>query len=76
MIIHVCMGSSCYLKGSFEIIQKLEELQKDGYNLNVFGKLCFDSCSDGVCVKIDSELISGVNSNNIEKIIKDRYKEQ
>ena len=61
MTITICMGSSCHLKGSRTIIQKLEELitehqLNDKIELN--GSFCMGECSNGVCVKINDELFS------------------
>ena len=61
MTITICIGSSCHLKGSRPIIQKLEELitehqLNDKIELN--GSFCMGECSNGVCVKINDELFS------------------
>ena len=61
MTITICIGSSCHLKGSRTIIQKLEELiterqLNDKIELN--GSFCMCECSNGVCVKINDELFS------------------
>ena len=61
MTITICIGSSCHLKGSRTIIQKLEELItehqiNDKIELN--GSFCMGECSNGVCVKINDELFS------------------
>lgn len=61
MTITICIGSSCHLKGSITIIQKLEELitehqLNDKIELN--GSFCMGECSNGVCVKINDELFS------------------
>ena len=61
MTITICIGSSCHLKGSRTIIQKLEELitehqLNDKIELN--GSFCMGQCSNGVCVKINDELFS------------------
>lgn len=61
MTITICIGSSCHLKGSRTIIQKLEELiterqLNDKIELN--GSFCMSECSNGVCVKINDELFS------------------
>ena len=61
MTITICIGSSCHLKGSRTIIQKLEELitehqLNDKIELN--GTFCMGECSNGVCVKINDELFS------------------
>ncbi len=61
MNITVCIGSSCHLKGSREIVKKLQELLEkeslqDKVELN--GSFCMGQCVNGVCVKIDDELFS------------------
>ena len=61
MIVTICIGSSCHLKGSRDVIQELEKLinehgLKDKVELN--GSFCMGECSRGVCVKIDDELFS------------------
>lgn len=69
MVIYVCMGSSCHLKGSYEVVKKLEEIKGRGTNIEIFGHLCFGQCSRGVCVEIDGKIFFGVNPQNIEEII-------
>ncbi len=61
MDITVCIGSSCHLKGSREIVKKLQELLEreklqDKVELN--GSFCMGQCVKGVCVKLDGELFS------------------
>lgn len=61
MVITICIGSSCHLKGSREIVQILERLVtihqlKDKVELN--GSFCMGQCVKGVCVKLDGELFS------------------
>ena len=61
MKVTICIGSSCHLKGSRTISQKLEELiterqLNDKIELN--GSFCMGECSNGVCVKINDELFS------------------
>lgn len=61
MDITVCIGSSCHLKGSREIVKKLQELLEreklqDRVELN--GSFCIGQCVNGVCVKLDDEIFS------------------
>ena len=61
MKVTICIGSACHLKGSREIIQKMQELVKangvsDKVDLN--GAFCSGNCVNGVCVTIDGELFS------------------
>ena len=58
MDIVICIGSSCFLKGSKDIIAILERLiamhnLKD--KVNLVGSFCMGRCTEGVCVKIGEE---------------------
>lgn len=61
LTITICIGSSCHLKGSKQIIQTLETLIKeagvsDRVTLN--GSFCIGECVQGVCVKLNDALFS------------------
>ncbi len=61
MVITICIGSSCHLKGSRKIVDQFNELIKvnkleDMVSLN--GSFCIGECMNGVCVKIDGALYS------------------
>ena len=61
MKVIICIGSSCHLKGSRSIIQKLEELITErqlNEKIELNGSFCMGECSNGVCVKINDELFS------------------
>lgn len=61
MTITVCIGSSCHLKGSREIVTKLEQLISENNlkdKIDLIGSFCIGQCVKGVCVKIDDELFS------------------
>lgn len=59
--ITVCIGSSCHLKGSRQVIEKLQQLIADNNmkdKINLSGTFCMGECMKGVCVKLDGELFS------------------
>lgn len=61
MVITICIGSSCHLKGSREIVQTLEKLialHKVSDKVELNGSFCMGECVNGVCVKIDNDLFS------------------
>lgn len=81
MIIQICVGSSCYLKGSAEIVKLLEEKVANGYSdkITLAGSFCLGKCNRvGVTVKVDDEIYTGITpanfesfwTNNIEKTVK------
>lgn len=61
MRVSICIGSACHLKGSREVIQKLQKLVEK-YELDsqvdLNGDFCSGNCVKGVCVTVDGELFS------------------
>lgn len=61
MRVSICIGSACHLKGSREVIQKLQKLvaehQLEG-KVDLNGDFCSGNCVRGVCVTVDGELYS------------------
>ena len=70
MVLSVCVGSSCHLKGSYDVIESFKKLiEKHGVadKLALRACFCLGRCSDGVAVKADKEYILGVNGANAEQ---------
>lgn len=57
--ITICIGSSCHLKGSRQVIEKLQELIKDNdvqAEINLGGAFCMNKCQEkGVNVNVDGK---------------------
>jgi len=74
--ISVCVGSSCHLKGAYEIIEICEELieklkLKDQIELK--GNFCLGRCTEeGVTVMVDDEILSGVSPQNFREIFQEK----
>jgi NADH:ubiquinone oxidoreductase subunit E len=61
MRIRVCIGSSCHLKGSKLVINRLEELIKStGLQeyVEFKGSFCMGNCTNGVSVSVNDEIYS------------------
>jgi NADH:ubiquinone oxidoreductase subunit E len=69
MLVKVCMGSSCHLKGSYTIVEELQKLKQKGFDLDIFGSLCFGRCAEGVCVEIDGQLHTNVTPEKLEQLL-------
>ena len=71
MVIKVCVGSSCHLKGSYDVIEKFKELIKK-YSVedkvDLQASFCLGHCAEGVTVKADEEFLLNVNKDNVEDI--------
>lgn len=73
MVVHVCVGSSCHLKGSYDII----ELMKTNIAANnleekvaLKAAFCLGKCTDGVTIKVDDVIVCGVSKDNFTEIFK------
>lgn len=57
----VCIGSSCHLKGSRQVVEELQKLI-DQNNLKeeveLAGTFCMGNCQKGVSVKLNYQLFS------------------
>ncbi len=72
MKVWVCVGSYCHIKGSYDVIQKMQAVIKqydleDEVELNA--SFCLGHCADGVTAKVeDGILLHHVNKDNAEEI--------
>ena len=72
MKVVVCIGSSCHLKGSREVVEKLQNLINDNDlkdKVTLSGKFCMGNCQNGVSVTVDGELFS-VSPDTVEEFFK------
>lgn len=70
MILSVCVGSSCHLKGSYDVIEAFKALiEKHNVQDKIELRACFclGHCAEGVSVKADNAYILGVNGANAEE---------
>ena len=61
MKITVCIGSSCHIKGSRQVVEELQHLISEnnlGDKVELAGTFCMGKCQNGVCVTIDDKFFS------------------
>ena len=59
--ITVCIGSSCHIKGSRQVVEQLQYLIGEnnlGEKVELGGTFCMGQCQKGVCVKVNDDLHS------------------
>ena len=77
MIVKICIGSSCHLKGSYDVVQGMREILRK-YDVEELVELqasfCFGQCADGVVVRAEEGLdgsedvfVRGVSKDNVEQ---------
>lgn len=61
MKITVCIGSSCHIKGSRQVVEQLQKLVADNNlqdKIEMGGTFCMGNCQKGVSVTLDGEFFS------------------
>ena len=69
MKITICIGSSCHLKGSREVVEGLQKMiDRDGLKdkIELAGTFCLGKCQTGVNVLVDDERYS-VSPDTVEE---------
>lgn len=61
MKVIVCIGSSCHIKGSRQVVEQLQHLISEhnlGDKVELGGTFCMGKCQQGVCVTVDDVFYS------------------
>mgnify|MGYP003317360069 FL=1 len=61
MKITVCIGSSCHIKGSRQVVAQLQRLIAEnnlGDKVELGGTFCMGHCQQGVCVTVNDDFHS------------------
>lgn len=73
--VSVCLGTGCYLRGSYDVMKVFTKLIED-YGLTgqveLNGTFCLERCDSGVSVKVNDEIITGLTPENAGQIFKSR----
>lgn len=71
MIIKICVGSSCHLKGSPEIVEFLQNAVKEcglENEVTLAGSFCIGKCNrDGVTLQVDEEIYPGLTKEDMKE---------
>ena len=76
MIIQICIGSSCHLKGSEKIVE-LFQAAIEKYNLNdeitLAGSFCSGKCNrEGVTITVNDEVFTGITPEKFDEFFNDK----
>lgn len=72
MKITVCIGSSCHIKGSRQVVETLNRLIKENDlkdKVELGGTFCLGKCQQSVCVELEGEIFS-VSPDTAEEFFK------
>ena len=75
MLIKICVGSSCHLKGSPEIVELLTNAVKENSlenEVTLTGSFCIGKCNRvGVTVQVDDDVHTGITRENFRDFFRD-----
>ena len=74
LFIQVCVGSSCHLKGSQEIVELLEEAVAENHiedEVVLSGSFCIGKCNRvGVTVQVNDDVHVGITRENFREFFR------
>lgn len=76
MIVQICVGSSCHIKGSHEIVELMKKAVEE-YALEdeviLAGSFCIGKCNrEGVTIQIDDDVCTGVTVRGFDAFFKEQ----
>ena len=75
MIIQICVGSSCHIKGSAEIVELLQAAVAEHHlenEVTLAGSFCIGKCNRvGVTVQVDEEVYTGVTKEGFKEFFQE-----
>ena len=72
LLIEVCIGTSCHLLGSQDLIDAIEELPEIERNqVDLQGITCLKSCGKGPNVRVNGVVISNMTPDRLLEMIHD-----
>ncbi len=76
MIVQICVGSSCHLKGSEAVVALFQEAigQNNALaDIALAGSFCTGRCNrDGVTVMVDDDIYTGITKENFKKFYEEK----
>ncbi len=70
MIIQVCIGSACHLKGAYNVINSLQKLIGDNEledRVTLKAAFCLGQCTSAVSVQIDDAPVISLSDSGVEQ---------
>ncbi len=76
MIVLICVGSSCHLKGSEKIVELFQKAISDNNldnDVTLAGSFCTGQCNRvGVTVTVDDDVYTGITPENFDSFFNDK----
>lgn len=70
VIVEICVGSSCYVKGSNQVVSLVKSMIEMNHwqeKVELKGAFCMQMCSEGLGVKVNGKPLSKLGLHNAEQ---------
>ena len=76
MLVQICVGSSCHIKGAPEIVELLTKAVEENNlqdEITLAGSFCIGKCNRlGVTVQVDDTVHTGINRDNFKEFFEEK----
>lgn len=79
MVIQVCVGSSCHLSGSYEVIENFKSLIEENSledEITLKASFCLGKCSKDVSIKVDSGEVLSIRPDEVCSFFKNQLEKE
>lgn len=72
LVLEICVGTSCHLLGSQDLIQMVELLPTEiKMKVELQGATCLGGCGNGPNVRVNGKLLNNMTPEQLQQIIYD-----
>ncbi|MEE1013503.1 MAG: (2Fe-2S) ferredoxin domain-containing protein [Clostridia bacterium] len=75
LIVQICIGSSCHLKGSHELVEKIQSAIAEYHledDITLSGSFCIGKCNrEGVTIQVNDDIHIGITPENFDIFFKE-----
>ncbi len=78
MKIEICVGSSCHVRGSYEVVKNVEAFVKNQeleQEIELKGCFCMGHCTEGVSIKIEGSIFQ-VSEETVIECLEEKLRER
>lgn len=71
----ICVGSSCHIKGSYQVVKTFERLIAENdlsEKVKIKASFCQGQCMRGIAVTLDEEPVEGISVTSAEQIFREQ----
>ena len=74
--VQICVGSSCHLKGAYDVVQIFQEMVKTHQledRINLKASFCQKNCTKGVTITVGDRKINYVSPDNARQVFEREF---